>query len=85
MKPSKLNQWLKKIQASQTEEISCSECFERLDAYVDLELAGQDPEKLLPGVKAHLFQCRVCQEEYELLRELAQADASEDSPPDASG
>jgi len=82
MEPSRLNQWLIKIQASQAEEISCSECFDLLDVYVDQELAGQEPEKLLPGVKAHLFQCRVCNEEYELLRELAQADLLEEDTPD---
>ena len=31
-------------------EVSCEECFERLDEYVELELAGEDAEALVgPG------------------------------------
>ena len=29
-------------------EVTCEECFERLDEYVDAELAGRDPEHAVP-------------------------------------
>ena len=51
-------------------EVSCEECFERLDEYVDAELAGRDPEGAVPGMAAHLAGCPACREDHESLREL---------------
>lgn len=51
-------------------EIGCDECFEQLDRFVDLEVAGRDPEAAVPGMRAHLEGCPACREEYESLREL---------------
>jgi hypothetical protein len=52
-------------------EVGCDECFERLDVYVDLELAGRDPDDALPGMREHFEGCAACREEYESLRDLA--------------
>jgi anti-sigma factor RsiW len=52
-------------------EVSCEECFELLDQYVDLELAGADADARLPGMRAHLQGCPACAEDHESLRELA--------------
>ena len=52
-------------------EVGCDECFELLDEYVELDLAGADPDVKLPGLRAHLTGCPACREEYEGLRELA--------------
>jgi len=49
-------------------EVSCEECFERLDRYVELELAGADPDATLPGMRAHLHGCPACAEDHESLR-----------------
>ncbi len=35
-------------------EIGCDECFEQLDRYVDLQVAGHDADAALPGLRAHL-------------------------------
>jgi hypothetical protein len=51
-------------------EVSCDECFELLDEYVELELAGTDPDARLPGMRAHLDGCPACREDHESLREL---------------
>jgi hypothetical protein len=51
-------------------EVTCEECFERLDEYVDAELAGRDPEGTVPWMAAHLSGCPACREEHESLREL---------------
>ena len=51
-------------------EVSCEECFELLDEYVDLELAGEDADALLPGMRAHFQGCPACREDHESLREL---------------
>jgi hypothetical protein len=51
-------------------EIGCDECFEQLDRYVELELAGADADAELPGLRAHLHGCPACREEHESLRAL---------------
>ena len=51
-------------------EVSCDQCFELLDEYVDLELAGQDADARLPGMAAHLEGCPACREDHVSLREL---------------
>jgi hypothetical protein len=51
-------------------EISCEECFERLDLYVEFELAGSDAEAAVPGMRAHLEGCPACAEDRESLRAL---------------
>jgi hypothetical protein len=51
-------------------EVGCDECFELLDRYVELELAGEDVDVLIPGLRAHLEGCPACREEHESLRAL---------------
>jgi hypothetical protein len=51
-------------------EVSCEQCFELLDEYVDLELAGKDADARLPGMRAHLEGCPACHEDHESLRDL---------------
>ena len=56
-------------------ELTCDECFEALDRYVDLTLALEtDPDRAVPGMRAHLEGCPACAEEYESLRVLAAGD-----------
>ena len=54
-------------------EVSCERCFELLDRYVDLEVAGEDADARLPGMRAHLEGCPACHEDHESLRELVAA------------
>jgi hypothetical protein len=49
-------------------EVSCEQCFEQLDRYVELELAGADSDLALPGMRAHLQGCSACAEDRESLR-----------------
>jgi hypothetical protein len=51
-------------------EVSCEECFELLDEYVELELAGEDADGQLPGLHRHLQGCPACREDHESLREF---------------
>jgi hypothetical protein len=52
-------------------ELSCEDCFEELDRYVDLTLAGRDPDVAVPGMRAHLHGCPACREDFESLLDLA--------------
>jgi hypothetical protein len=51
-------------------EITCEECFDRLDEYVELELAGADAERHVPGMRAHLEGCPACREDHDSLLAL---------------
>jgi anti-sigma factor RsiW len=55
-------------------EVGCDECFAELDRYVELELAGEDAEAIIPGLRAHLEGCPACREEHESLRALVGGD-----------
>ena len=62
-----LDPTLKRLLGSDEPEIGCDECFAQLDRYVELELAGADPEGVVPGMRAHLNGCPACSEEYDSL------------------
>lgn len=51
-------------------EVGCETCFELLDEYVELELAGEDAGAGLPGMRAHLDGCPACHEDHESLGDL---------------
>jgi predicted anti-sigma-YlaC factor YlaD len=53
------------------QEVGCDACFELIDEYVDLELAGADADGRIPGLRAHLEGCPACREEYHSLLALA--------------
>jgi hypothetical protein len=55
-------------------ELSCDQCFELLDEYVELEVVGADADARLPGLRTHLDGCRACKEDYESLRALIVAE-----------
>jgi hypothetical protein len=51
-------------------ELSCEQCFEELDRYVELVVAGVDANAEVPGMQAHLEGCSACAEDYESLKDL---------------
>jgi hypothetical protein len=61
---------LRRVLGPSGPEVTCQECFELLDEYVDLEFAGQDADRRLPGMREHLQGCRACYEDHESLRDL---------------
>ena len=56
-------------------ELSCEECFEQLDRYVELELAGSNADAAIPGMRAHLEGCPACHEDHESLRSFVSSDS----------
>jgi hypothetical protein len=48
-------------------EITCEECFDELDRYVELELGGADAEAAVPGMRPHLTGCPACSEDHDSL------------------
>jgi hypothetical protein len=70
MKRPELKQALGRLLGPGEPEVGCDECFERLDEYVEHEVAGRDADVAVPGLKAHLEGCPACREEHESLRAL---------------
>lgn len=70
MKRSRFERWLQNIYNTKDEEISCSECFDLVSRFVELEISGENAEAQMPQIKQHLGQCPACREEYETLRDL---------------
>jgi len=46
-------------------DVGCEQALAVLHIYVELVLAGEDPELRLPGVTAHLSACGPCNEDFE--------------------
>ena len=51
-------------------EVTREVCFDELDRFVELELAGEDAEGAVPGMTAHLAGCPACAEDRTALRAL---------------
>lgn len=70
---------LRKLTLDAEPWLSCDDCFESVDAYVELLLAGA-PDTM-PGMRAHLAACAACFEEARSLLTLAAAEAGTDPGP----
>lgn len=46
-------------------DVGCGQALAALHAYVELVVAGENPEAIYPGVSAHLRSCPPCGEDYE--------------------
>jgi hypothetical protein len=68
MEHPELKQALGRLLGPAGPEIGCDECFDDLDRYVELELAGRDADAELPGFRSHLAGCPACREDYESLK-----------------
>lgn len=51
-------------------ELTCEQCFEELDRYVELVVAGGEADERVPGMHAHLEGCPACAEDFRSLRDL---------------
>ena len=73
LEPSHLKSLVRAILATEDDEIGCAECFEQLDRFVDLNLAGVSAAEALPLVHQHLDRCGDCRQEYEALLSAVQS------------
>lgn len=69
-----LEQTLGRVLGPAGPEVGCEICFDELDRYVELELAGENVEVALPGLRAHLDGCPACREEHDSLRALVESE-----------
>ena len=45
-------------------ELTCEQCFDLLDRYVDLEMSGAPADEQVPAMRAHLDGCPACDEDH---------------------
>ena len=74
MEKNRDNTTLDQVLGPTEPEVTCEQCFDLLDQYVELELAGADADTQLPGLRAHLAGCPACREDHASLRELVTAE-----------
>ena len=55
------------------EELTCEECFDQLDRYVELELSGSEAVAVR-GMRSHLEGCPACREDRDSLAALLRSD-----------
>jgi hypothetical protein len=70
MERPELKQALGRLLGPAQPEIGCDECFQELDTYVELEVAGVEADAAVPGLRAHLDGCPACREEHDSLYAL---------------
>jgi len=66
----KRDEILSKVLGPGAPELTCEQCFEELDRYVELVLAGEAADERIPGMRPHLDGCPACAEDFHSLREL---------------
>jgi hypothetical protein len=67
MEHKDFNQTLGRLLGPAGPEVGCETCFDELDRYVELELAGEDVDAAIPGLRTHLEGCPACREEHDSL------------------
>jgi hypothetical protein len=67
LEPAALKRMVRNILTARPDEIGCDECFEQLDRFVEMELAGKNAAEAMPLVQDHLEHCGDCREEFEAL------------------
>lgn len=68
-----LQKLLRAVKNTRPDEITCDECFERLDRFAEQQLAGKAAVEAMPLVKDHLDRCDPCREEFEALLDAVRA------------
>lgn len=77
LEPDKLKHLVRGIMTAHPDELGCDECFEQLDRFVEMELAGKQAAEAMPLIQDHLERCGYCREEFEALLVALRALASE--------
>jgi hypothetical protein len=73
LEPHVVRRLVRGIVTTRPDEIGCQECFEELDRFVEMRLAGKDAAEAMPLVQDHLERCGDCREEFEALLAALQA------------
>ncbi len=64
-----LKKVLKSLSITHEKEMTCGECYEEIDHYVEMLKDGKSPEEVMPLVEHHITLCSPCREEFVALLE----------------
>jgi hypothetical protein len=67
-----IRKMMQSLEATRKDELSCGECFDEIDCFVEMELKGKNAAEAMPLVQEHLNRCRGCKDEYETLLTILQ-------------
>jgi len=67
LEPATLKRIVHSALTARPDEIGCDDCFEQLNQFAEMVLAGTDVAEAMPLVQDHLNRCRDCREEFEAL------------------
>lgn len=67
---AKENKALDRVLGPGAPELTCEQCFDELDRYVELVLSEERADERIPGMHAHLEGCPACAEDFRSLRDL---------------
>jgi hypothetical protein len=67
IKAETLKELLRRALNTRPDEVGCETCYEKLDQFVEMELAGKNASQALPLIKRHLELCSGCNDEYKAL------------------
>jgi hypothetical protein len=75
-KPDEPARIVSRLLGSADPEFSCEECFDALDAYVELELSDTPAvaDARMPRMRPHLLGCSTCRDDHDSLVALLTAD-----------
>jgi len=62
--------FLRLLEETDDEELSCDEIYVKLDEFVEREVDKKDAAKLMPLIREHLDKCPDCYEEFEALLDV---------------
>ena len=67
--PDQSGRLVERLVGPADQELSCEECFDFLDAYVELEVTGTAPsaDARTPKMRAHLEGCSACRDDHDSL------------------
>ena len=81
MTQARIVRFIRRIALTLESEIDCGECAHLSAGYVEAVLSGQDGVDRWMPVKAHLMQCRICEEVFHGLYQVAIVDQEGEWPP----
>jgi len=58
------------LDKTQDVELSCNDLNRLIDEYAEIQVRGEDAERLMPLVRQHLEICKECEEEFEALLDI---------------
>ena len=72
--------WIRKIYATQDDEVDCDQVAQVMASYVERLVAGEEVRSRFAAVEQHLAQCPLCLEIAAALRDVARQESEQVLP-----